>query len=152
LLIASLTIGGHVMADEGAPPPKGASVALAVHVSGPSVVATLVFENHSDGDVYLDRRNACAAGVIENDVFEIRAGRRRVSYLGALAKRRPPTPDDFIRLGAGQTFTTEVKLERAYGFLKGRHEYEARYVAIHQYPSRPLLELQSNPERFSFRK
>ena len=129
------------------------TVELQVHVVGNRVQAILNFVNRSNGTVYLEKVNACASGTIENDVFEIKSQQKRVAYIGILAKRNPPGPDDFFGIAPGGQFTTTVSLDQAYEFLQGFHRYTARYSALHDYPDKDdYFELQSEEVTFMLQR
>lgn len=128
-------------------------VNLAVSVAGSRVMATLVFRNTSDKVVFLDPLMACLDGRVRHKVFRIQSGRQTVPYLPPLAKRRAPDPKDFVRLLAGASLKAEARLDEAYGFFVGTHEYRAVYDAFHDQPeSDDLYEFVSNEVVFTVTK
>lgn len=129
------------------------AVRLEVSPAGGVVNATLTFKNTSDVVAYVEKINGCLEGGIENDVFHIETGGQEVDYTGTLAKRRPPGPDDFVKLPPKQEIATSVRLTDAYDFLAGTHRYKAYYSALHAYPDRPgFTELKSDEVTFTFTK
>jgi hypothetical protein len=129
---------------------KEVDVSLSVNVSGKIVEATLVFLNRGTTDVFIDRWNACLKeGGIKNDVFKISYSGGTLKYIGTLAKRQL-SPEDSVRLGPGERITAKVRLDQAYAFPPGRHEYRAKYAAYHQSTNvEQILELKSNDAKFS---
>jgi hypothetical protein len=129
---------------------RNVDVNLVVTVAAAEVRATLTFVNDSTKDVYLDPSMACVDGRIRNKVFRITSHDQAVPYLLPLAKRRAPDPKDLVRLAPGGRLNAEVRLDTAYGFFPGKHDYEAVYDAFHDQPgSDDLYELTSNEARFS---
>ncbi len=109
-------------------------VDVAVRVSVRRPIAAVTFKNHSDKEVALISWQACAGGVIENDVFRIVGPKGNVPYIGVLKSRRPPTAADLIHVPAGQDWSVEVALDSAYA-LGAPGRYEATYDAYHQPPA-----------------
>ncbi len=132
---------------------QAVTVELRVDIIGNRVQATLDFTNRSSGTAFLEKINALVSRKIGNDVFEIKSQGTRISYIGALAKRNPPGPNDFIGIAPGKKFTTAVFLDEAYEFLPGRHVYSARYSALHDYPDKDdYFELQSAEVAFTLQR
>jgi hypothetical protein len=132
---------------------QAVTVELRVDIIGKRVQATLDFTNRSSGTAFLEKINACASRKIENDVFEIKSKDTRISYIGMLAKRNPPGPEDFIGIAPGKKFKTAVFLDEAYEFLPGRHDYSVRYSALHDYPDKDdYFELQSAEVAFTLQR
>jgi hypothetical protein len=131
-------------------PNNAVDVKLSVAVEAQSVTATLTFTNQSSADVHIEKINGCLDGSIQNDVFKITADGERVLYTGALAKRFPPGPEDFVKVAPGKKLTTTVRLDQAYGLIPGSHRYRAAYSALHPFPDRPgFLSLESNSVSFT---
>jgi hypothetical protein len=127
------------------------TVGLQIDTAGKRVKATLNFVNDTAHSVFLDKINACVAGKIANNVFELKTDSGPISYSGILAKRRRPGPEDFVKVEAGKHLTTTVYLEEAYKFLPGTHRYKVRYSALHNYPDKAdYFELTSNEVSFTF--
>jgi hypothetical protein len=132
---------------------QAVAVDLRVNAVGTHVQATLEFLNRSPQMVFLEKINACASRKIENDVFQIKSEGSAVPYIGMLAKRNPPGPDDFIAIAPQQKFVTAVFLDQAYQFAAGSHVYTARYSALHDYPDKDdYFELQSQEVTFSVQR
>jgi hypothetical protein len=148
-LVAIMGMDGRVIAGatmDGTQPPITAN--LSVRTDNGAIFARLVYKNRSGEDAFIDRRNACLDGRIENDVFRIAMRGKGIEYRGALAKRRAPSEADFLKLTPGQSVTTEVRLDGDYAFLKGKHTYTVSYSAYQQFPGQRLWELKSNSIRF----
>lgn len=125
------------------------AVDLSVDVLGKRPRASLTFVNGTAHNVFLEKVNACVSGKIENDVFQITSNGVPLRYVGMLAKRNPPGPQDFVKIVPGQKLISVVFLDDAYEFLQGQHSYTARYSALHDYPDKPdYFELSS--EDFTF--
>ena len=128
-------------------------VNLVVQVQGRSVTATLTFRNASGQDAFIERVNACDGGRIRNDLFEITKDDQRVPYIGRLAKRAAPGPEDFIKLAPGQSLSNTVQLESVYAFPPGAGTYKIRYSAYNPFPDRDgFFELVSNEVVFTLKE
>ncbi len=132
---------------------QAVTVNLRIDIVGNRVQATLDFINRSSGTAFLEKINACVSRKIRNNVFEIRSQGTRIPYIGILAKRNPPGPEDFIGIAPGKEFVTAVFLDEAYDFLPGSHVYTARYSALHDYPDKDdYFELQSDEVTFTLQR
>jgi hypothetical protein len=132
---------------------QAVTVELRIDIVGTRVQATMDFINRSSGTAFLEIVNACANRKIENDVFEIKSQGARIPYIGILAKRNPPGPDDFLGIAPGKKFSTVVFLDEAYEFLPGHHAYSVRYSALHDYPDKDdYFELQSQEVSFTLQR
>jgi hypothetical protein len=129
--------------------PSPFNVTLAVAISGRSVTATVTFTNRGTVDAFLYEVNAIPEGRLEKNVFDIRREGQRVEYTGILAKRAQPTPEDFLTVKPGQTYTTVVPLHKFYAFPSGMGEYVARYEAFNQKPAGGVTKLVSNEVAFT---
>lgn len=124
-------------------------VTLKVSPAGRKVPAALTFLNQSRTAVFLYKVNACELGALENDLFRITLGDKKIEYTGTLSKLREPGPDDFIKLAPGATHETTVPLEKFYNFPAGPGLYRARFTAFNPEPSGDnLLKLTSNEVTF----
>jgi hypothetical protein len=129
------------------------SVKLSARPDSRHVLVDLLFTNQSSSDAYLEKSNACSNGIIENNVFIVTSGRQQLDYAGVLMKRGRPRPQDYILLGPGKSFSTQVDLAPAYAFLDGVHTYQVKYSALHTFPDRDgFIDVESNVERFHFRR
>jgi peptidyl-Lys metalloendopeptidase len=124
-------------------------VTLEVSVAGGNVSATLTFKNVSTVPAFVDKLRGCLDGRIKVNVFAVTSGGKPVKFTLPMAKRRAPGPEDFLRLGPGESATTTVRLNEAYRFLLGSHNYVVRYEAFHDNPSgEELHQLISNEVSF----
>lgn len=129
------------------------SVRLEMHVSGSSVKAHLTFLNASSQDAFLEKSKAIVDGSLENNVFRITSAEKKLPYIGIMAKRGEPSPEDFLRLPPGQQFGTTVDLTMAYEFLPGTHNYRIYYTALHAYTdNKDFWALRSNEVLFTLHK
>lgn len=100
-------------------------VTQSVDVAPMSVVVTLHMVNRSDKPVLLER--------FGNDLhptrqeFEITSNGTEIDYIGPMMKRRPYTKEDFFALEPGKEYTRKTRIDQAYDFLKGTHEYTMVY-------------------------
>jgi len=125
-------------------------VTLLIQAVGRVVIASLAYENLSHSAVYLNKINGCLSGELQNDVFVIMSGGRRLRYLLPLVKRRAPGPLDVVKLEAGRQLHARVRLDRAYGFFPGSRTYRAYYEGFHSDPNGgTLLDLKSNEVSFA---
>ena len=125
-------------------------VNLEVQVSGRNVAAKLTFRNAGSQDAFIERVNACDGGRIRNDIFEITTDGQRVPYIGRLAKRAAPGPEDFIKVAPGQSLSNTVQLDSVYQFPPGPGTYKVRYSALNPFPDRDgFFELISNEVDFT---
>jgi hypothetical protein len=116
------------------------------------VLADLAFRSSAQGDLFIEKFNACVNGEIENNVFEIRSDGHLLDYTGLLAKRRRPLREDYIVIPTGRVFRKNVDFTTAYDFPRGLRTYEATYSAVLSYPDRDgIWRLTSNTDRFRFK-
>ena len=131
-----------------------ASVTLSVDVSSHRVLVYLAFENHSaDQDFYLEKSKVPEAP-LRSDLFRIESEGKPVAYLGPMAKRRAPGPEDFVKLAPREELKKGADITDLYGFLPGSHDYTIQYCAFHSDPHDPsrIVELKSEPVSFTFAK
>ncbi len=130
------------------------SVELSVAAEGPAVTAKLTFRNRSAKDVFLDPLMGCLDGKVRHKVFRIESAGKAVPYLLKMAKREATRPEDLVRLAGGGSLEIRARLDEAYGFFPGTHEYRAVYDAFHNQPGgdAPLYELVSNTATFTVRQ
>ena len=114
---------------------KPVEVIIEVIVGDDYVIATLKFSNVSPDDIYIDKRNACLSGKIENDVFSITCNKSKAQYIGALSKLTPPGPDDVVKLEKGRSIMASVNLCDAYKLNKKGNDCSVTYGAYHSSPS-----------------
>lgn len=127
-------------------------VNLEVQAQGRNVTAKLTFRNAGGQDAFIERVNACDGGRIRNDLFEITRDDQRVPYIGRLAKRAAPGPEDFIKVAPGHSLSNTVQLDSVYQFPPGPGTYTVRYSALNPYPDRDgFFELVSNEAVFTLK-
>jgi hypothetical protein len=131
-----------------------ASVTLSVNVSSHRVFVYLVFANHSaDQDFYLEKSKLPEAP-LRSDLFRIESEGKPVAYLGPMAKRRAPGPEDFVKLAPREELKKGADITDIYGFLPGSHDYTIQYCAFHSDPddASRIVELKSERVSFTFAK
>lgn len=128
-------------------------VKLNIEVVFKEVYAVVQFINNSTDVVFIEKRNGCLNGFVENNVFEISSDGAKAEYIGIYEKLSAPKLEDFGRLAPGSTLRTRVKLNDVYEFLPGQHDYRAVYSALHPFPDGPgFVSLESNKVHFSYGK
>ncbi len=102
----------------------------------PGYRVALSFHNTTDREAWLYKPNACLGGHVENNVFRVREGDKRVRYTGIYAKRPAPRPEDFIALPAHGVRREEIDLASVYALSTGTR-YTVKYEAFHDNPEDP---------------
>lgn len=129
------------------------SVRLIVIVEAGKVIAHLTFRNESEEPQYLDP-NRCGARGIRNAHFVITSGGKIIPYTSqVMLKMRPPKPQEYIKLPPKGDLTIDLEITDVYGWLPGRHGYEAYYQEYHFNPFKHRLYLlRSNVATFTYYK
>jgi peptidyl-Lys metalloendopeptidase len=91
------------------------------------VVVKVTYHNASAEDVYLLRWQTVLQGV-EANLFDVRVDGQPVPYTGRLYKRGTPQAEDYVRIPAGGSVSTEVELSSVYDMSR-TGEYAIRYRA-----------------------
>jgi hypothetical protein len=126
-------------------------VALAVAIRGPAVEATLTFTNPTSRSIYVEKAKAVPGARVESDVFEIDLDGETIPFRGPYAKRPPPGPGEFAEIAPHGELRSTVRLDEAYQFPRGSHEYRAAYSAINSIRGeQDLFEMRSNEVRFHY--
>ena len=126
---------------------------LVISVEGTHLIAQLTFFNLWSEPVYLERAKTRPGHRLEYNLFHIYDGEDRIPFSGALAKRPPPTPDEFDTLVPGGTVEATVRLDRSYDFPHGAREYEIFYQAVNaSRGEQPLFKLVSNRVTVEYRR
>mgnify|MGYP000971817336 FL=1 len=81
--------------------------------SGQAAVLTLTLLNSSRQTVYLLRRNTPLEGWLADSLVVERDG-QPVPYIGAMAKRMPPSVSEYLALPAGKTYRFRAQLQGGY--------------------------------------
>ena len=81
--------------------------------SGQAAVLTLTLLNSSRQTVYLLRRNTPLEGWLADSLVVERDG-QPVPYIGAMAKRMPPSMSEYLALPAGKTYRFRAQLQGGY--------------------------------------
>ena len=128
------------------------TVQLKVEAKSEGAFAELTFLNTSSSEeASLYKYNTCLENRIRNNVFKIESEGQAVQYIGRLAKRPDPKPEDFAKLPPHATLSCVVRLDDAYRFLPGSHSYEIEYFALHPFPGKSgYMKLRSNRVRFVY--
>lgn len=128
-------------------------VDLKVEISANRVIAHLKFSNPSEGaPFYIEKSKAIATPVLRSKLFRIECQGEEIAYIGAMAKRTAPGPEDYLLLSPETELKRTVDITDIYSFLPGPHEYTIIYRAFHSDPndSTKLTELKSNQVTFVF--
>jgi hypothetical protein len=128
------------------------SVQLKVDSKPDGAFADLVFVNNSASkEAFLYKYNTCIVGRIRNNVFKIQSEGKPIQYIGKLAKRPDPRPEDFAKLDPQSSLRCVVRLDEAYDFAPGSHAYEIEYFALHPYLGKPgYVKLRSNRVQINY--
>lgn len=109
-------------------------IKLAPKQIGTEMWTTMTFTNQSSKPIYLNKIDICLDGKLLNKVFQIQEKGKPLDYTGVLVKRRTPTADDFVILQPRKSITTKTRLDKAYAFRPGKHQYTIRYSHYHGSP------------------
>jgi hypothetical protein len=131
--------------------PVTIEVRLAVQVAERDILATVTFTNRSKVAQYVAKQMGCLDGELRSRVFDVRAGGRKIDYVGMMGKSAAPGPDGYVKLVPGEKVEATVHLEGAYDLPPGKHSYRIRYDAFHGRPDdeSALAQLLSNEVRLS---
>ena len=126
--------------------PAPVTVTLAASPAGRDLQVAVSFLNTSFQPVYLNNVSACLDGKIGDSVFYVTTEGQQVPFVGRKTSRpSSPGPRQFTVLPAGETKRVTVNLGRSYRLLPGTHTYTVTYSAVHTYPGRFKLLLNSVP-------
>ncbi len=109
-------------------------IKLAPKQIGTEMWATMTFTNQSGQPIYLNKIDICFDGKLLNNVFQIQKKGKPLDYTGVLVKRRTPTAADFVLLQPRKSITTKTRLDKAYAFQPGKHQYTIQYSHYHGSP------------------
>jgi hypothetical protein len=128
-------------------------VQLEVSVEGTHLVAKLVFVNQSAESFYVERAKAQPSHTLDYNLFHIFDGEERLAFTGRLAKRPPPTLEEFVPIPPMSRIESTVQLDRSYDFPRGAHEYRIFYQAVNSSRGeQPLFKLISNQVTIEYRR
>lgn len=103
-------------------------VSLTVTQKKYNVLARVVFSNKSNNKYFINKRMLpsydAAFGVMCSASFLITTEDIKLDYLGRSCDFGDHMRDWWLKIGAGEQFSYTVKLNRAYEFLPGRHQYQ----------------------------
>lgn len=80
---------------------------------GQAAMLTLTLRNRGRQTAYLLRRNTPLEGWLADSIAVERDG-QPVPYIGAMAKRMPPSPSEYLALRAGKTYRFRAALQGGY--------------------------------------
>jgi hypothetical protein len=128
-------------------------VQLSVTVKGDTLEASLVFENSTSTDLYLDGMTLCWKNKIDRDMFVIiNKNGKRVDYTESI-KNRKISHEDFLLLNKGDQFKAVVNINDAYDVQKGK-TYKIQYSTYNPasyYPEdSTLIKMESNEIEVTF--
>lgn len=126
-LVALSTIAGAVMSAEAAA--ADAAGALVCRLSMPTTlgrkepaVALLALRNSSKQPINILKRNTPLEGWLADSLIVTRDG-QAVPYIGAMAKRMPPTAEEYLKLKPGARRRIRIMLQRGYDVsLPGKYQ------------------------------
>ncbi len=133
------------------PPNFKINVNLETMVVGSEVEAILTFANLGPETAAIEKRHIFTDGKIDNNVFEITSEGKKIPYTGISEKNKPSGHNDYVNVLPGKSLTSTVKLNGAYDFLPGIHNYEIKYLAYNTL-SVFGMPLESNKDAFSLYK
>ncbi len=128
---------------------------LSVDLAGQHVIVSIVVTNPpGNGVLYLEKNKIVATPPLRMKLFRILCEGKEVAYTGVMAKRRPPTADDFFRVAPGSDVKGFADITDLYDFLPGEHRYSIEYRAFHGDPNDPskLVEIVSEPATFELKR
>ncbi|GAB3279514.1 hypothetical protein GCM10027347_54280 [Larkinella harenae] len=116
--------------------------------------ANMTFTNQSALPIYLNKLDIGMSQRLMNNLFVVKQKGQEVSYTGVMAKRRPPTLEDFVLLEPGKSVRTTIRLDPSYAFKPGKNRYSIQYRHYHGSPkdSSVLHELVSKLYYFDYAK
>jgi hypothetical protein len=121
-------------------------VHLRLEVDQGQLTAGLTFYNRSSIPVFVERAKTLPGRSLEYNLFRIREGEQTIRFVGEMAKRPPPSPDDFVGIPPRGVMESRVRIDRWYRFLKESREYEICYQAVNSTcGDQPLFVMESNP-------
>lgn len=126
---------------------------LTVELAGQHVIVHIAVVNPPSGAaLYLEKSKIVATPPVRAKLFQITTDGNEVPYIGALAKRKAPTADDFFVVAPGSQIEGFADITDLYAFLPGEHRYSIRYRAFHGDPhdAAKLVEIVSEPATFEF--
>ena len=124
------------------PKPTGASGLLVElkRLAGEGVLIEMTVRNPTTESQTFCRYQTPFEG-FQADIFEITPAADRTRYIGPLVKRRPPGPDDDIRLAAGESRSTTFDLAVGYDLPAGRYDVRYRRRTVSRLPASRSIEV-----------
>ena len=124
-LIVFGTFGSFAVADTALLSPAIEIVDVNDH-DGISVSLKFTLKNESENPVEVLKWGTPLEDEFTNDSFDVRHDGQPVPYVGMLVKRGNPGPADYIRIGANQTVSRIIALEKGYEIYQAG-EYTVQY-------------------------
>jgi hypothetical protein len=128
-------------------------VQLSIEVKGDALEASLVFENCTPTELYLDGMTLCWKNKIDRDMFVLKdKNGKRVDYTESI-KNRKISPEDFVLLNKGDQFKSIVNINDAYDVRKGetyKIQYSTYNPASYDPEDSTLIKMESNEIEVTF--
>lgn len=127
---------------------------LTVQVAGNKVIVHIKIDNRSDQVLYIEKSKIVAVPPVRTKLFRIVCEEKDVPYIGPMAKKKPPTRDDFFSVAPGADIQGFADITDLYAFLPGTHSYTIQYKTFQGDPDdeAKLNEIDSEPTSFVLRR
>lgn len=109
----------------------------------------LTIHNSLNRELLLDPISVAKDGNVNNDLFVVTVDGLEIPYMGAMMKRAPPNPQDFIRLSAGQSHDVRVELSEWYRVPSGAHQVTVAFAHTNHF-SPDAFRMTSRPDSQTF--
>jgi hypothetical protein len=109
----------------------------------------LTITNSLNRELLLDPVSVAKDGNVSNDLFAVTMDGNEVPYRGAMMKRAPPDPKDFIRLRAGQSYAVRIELSEWYRVSSGAHQVSVAFAHTNHF-SPDAFRMTSKPDSQTF--
>lgn len=95
-----------------------------------AVETTVRLENTGKHSIYFWSVNAPKDGKASKTLFEITCNNQKLKYIGMMAKRGAPTPEEFIEIKPGEVYSFSIDLKKSYRFPDARGHCAIRYSVL----------------------
>lgn len=127
-------------------------VIQAVDADADRLAVSLRMTNRSSAPVLVEHVDWLEATPLRQE-FEITSEGQDIPYVGIMVKRAPYTREDFVALQPGQELVRRTRIDQAYEFLQGEHEYEIVHWHLgYEEKSGDVTSHSSPAVKFRFRK
>ena len=87
----------------------------------------LAITNSLNRELLLDPVSVAKGGNVNNNLFVVTVDGKDAPYKGAMMKRAPPDPNDFIRLSPGESYAVKAELSELYRIPSGTHSVSVTF-------------------------